>query len=269
MTRKLNITLIGCGKMGSALTHGWVAANIIQTIEILDPSDLPESIQRLDNAFHMKRAETLTFKRTDIVVLAIKPQIIADILVTLKDLIPKTIPVLSIAAGTTIGFIQNHLGAEQPIIRTMPNTPAAIGKGITALVGSNINDTQKQMADTLFSAVSKTIWLDDESMMNAVTAVSGSGPAYVFYLIEALTRAGEKLGLPTDQSMQLSRQTVIGAAALAEANSDVPAAILRENVTSPKGTTEAALNILMDGKFQEILDKAVTAACNRGKELSN
>ncbi len=270
---KLNVTIIGCGKMGAAMIHGWIKADLLQSIGIIDPFDPPKSIhtalQRFDNAFHVKQAGRVTFERSDIVVLATKPQIMDDLLVTLTDLIPEGVPVLSIAAGKDIVYFQKHLGTDRPIIRTMPNTPASIGKGITALMGANITDHHKQIASHLFNALGETIWLDDESLMDAVTAISGSGPAYVFYLIEALAKAGEKIGLSAGQSMQLARQTVIGAAALAESEDNAEASTLRKNVTSPAGTTEAALNVLMNGELQDILEKTVTAARNRGKELSN
>lgn len=152
----------------------------------------------------------------------------------------------------------------------MPNTPAAIGQGMSALFATkNVTDAQRTMATDLLSALGKTIWLDDEEQMNAVTAVSGSGPAYVFLLIEAMANAGEKAGLSPEQAMLLARQTVIGSAALAADEQNISASTLRKNVTSPGGTTEAALNVLMDGKFQDIMDKAIEAATNRSKELSN
>lgn len=259
--------------MGTALIHGWHKADLLQTIEILDPSDLPKSIQRLENVFHMKQEGVMDFKRpqneTDIVVLAVKPQVMGDIMVILEDSLPEDLPVLSIAAGKNIAYFQDKLGPNQPIIRTMPNTPAAVGKGITAMTGTNITDEHKEMANALFNAVGETMWMNDESLMDAVTAISGSGPAYVFYLIEALSGAGQKIGLSEEQAMTLARQTVIGAAGLAEQEKDSNISTLRQNVTSPGGTTEAALDILMDGDFKRILDKAVTAARDRGKELSS
>lgn len=255
------------------MIHGWIKADLLQGIGIIDPFDPPKTIhknlKRLDNAFHMKQAENEAFESADIVVLATKPQIMDDLLVTLTDLIPEGLPVLSIAAGKDMAYFQKHLGVNRPIIRTMPNTPAAIGKGITALIGANINDTHKDMAERLFKALGDTLWLDDESLMDAVTAISGSGPAYVFYLIEALAKAGEQIGLSSDHATQLARQTVIGASALADTDKDIDAATLRQNVTSPMGTTEAALNVLMNGELQDILEKTVTAARDRGKELSN
>jgi pyrroline-5-carboxylate reductase len=151
----------------------------------------------------------------------------------------------------------------------MPNTPAAIGKGITVACGTgNVNDTQRAIADNLLKAMGKVEWSNSESIMDAVTAVSGSGPAYVFYLIEALADAGMKSGLPADLSMKLARETVIGAAALADKETSLTASKLRENVTSPNGTTAAALSVLMNGDLQKLMDEAVAKATARGKELS-
>ena len=256
--------------MGSALIQGWDSANLLKRADILDPDGIPDSLKNLQSLFHVKRAENLGFQDSDIVTLAVKPQIMGTVCQGLKEFLPAGFPVLSIAAGKSTAFFQEQFSKDTPVIRAMPNTPAAIGKGITALYATdNVTDDQKAMADALMGAAGKTLWLNDESQMDAVTAVSGSGPAYVFYLMEALTLAAEKTGLSIEQSRQLARQTIIGAAALAEQESGLPASILRENVTSPGGTTEAALKILMDGKFQEIMDKAIAAATARSKELSD
>jgi len=276
------VTLIGCGNMGAALAEGWIKAGLLSRLNIVDPSEIPDSFVNHDYVFHVKQQRVMdlnqTESETDIIILAVKPQIMDDVLMTLQDTLPNNVPVLSIAAGKNIQSFQDILGQTQPIIRSMPNTPAAVGKGITAMIGVNITDEHKEMANALFGAVGETIWLDDENLMDAVTAISGSGPAYVFYLTEALAGAGEKIGLPADQAMQLARQTIIGAARLMEGeaegqtdnnNNAVDASTLRRNVTSPGGTTEAALNVLMDGAFQKILDEAVKAARDRGKELSN
>ncbi len=256
--------------MGSALLHGWHNAELLQSVQILDPYDIDPSLLSYPQLFHVKLMESLTWDDCDIVILAVKPQIMDDICGRLKQILPANIPVLSIAAGKNIAYFQKHMGIDTPIIRTMPNTPAAIGKGMTALYATdNVTSAQKDMAYALMRAVGQALWLDDEALMDAVTAVSGSGPAYVFYMIEAMAKAGEKVGLSGDQAMQLARQTVIGAAALADDVQNTPASILRQNVTSPGGTTEAALNILMQGDFQDILDSAIEAAFKRGKDLAD
>lgn len=272
--RQFHITLVGCGKMGSALIEGWQQADLLKRVDILDPELTQDVIQKRfthhENLFHVKLAASLTYADSDLLILAVKPQIMDQICADICDSLPTDLPVLSIAAGKDIRYFQKNLNDSQAVIRTMPNTPAAIGEGITALYATdNVTDAQKEMATALMSAAGKTIWLEDEALMDSVTAVSGSGPAYVFHLIEALASAGTKVGLSEDQAMQLARQTIIGAAALAKEEADTPAATLRQNVTSKGGTTEAALNILMKGDFQDIMDKAVAAATKRGKDLSS
>ena len=267
---QLNITVIGCGKMGAAMIHGWVKANLIKHVQILDPYDIDDSLTSHPNLFHVKLMESLSLSKTDIIILAVKPQIMDGVCQELSKILPSHIPVLSIAAGKTTRYFQTHLSKDTPIIRTMPNTPAAIGKGISALYATqNITPAQKEMASDLLNAIGSTIWIDDEAQMDAVTALSGSGPAYLFHMIEVMAQAGEKIGLSQEHALQLARQTIIGSAALAEEQSDTPASILRQNVTSPGGTTEAALNILMNGSFQDIMDETITAAYKRGKELAD
>ncbi len=271
MNNTHTIALAGCGKMGSAMAQTWLSQGIASQLVILDPNPIVATLAddprvkyyEQENAF----AEGL--KDCDILVLAIKPQGMDAFCDNLKSHLPKSLPVLSIAAGRMIASFEKHFGSTHPIIRAMPNTPAAIGKGMSVAVASYaVTNTQKEMAEALLSACGKFAWADDESLMDAVTAVSGSGPAYVFYLIEALAKAGEKAGLSADMSMTLARQTVIGSAALAEGSADISASKLRENVTSPGGTTAAALSILMDGQFQKLMDNAVAKATARGKELS-
>ena len=273
-----NISIIGCGKMGAALLHGWFEAKLLNNAQVLDPYDIDPSLSNNPQLFHVKLMESLSWDKTDIVILAVKPQIMDEICGDLKQILNakdlgknlSNIPVLSIAAGKSTSYFQKHLGADAPIIRSMPNTPAAIGQGISALYATdNVTPAQKQMAEKLLNAVGQTIWIDDEAQMDAVTAVSGSGPAYLFYLIEAMAQAGEKIGLSPDQAMMLARQTVIGASALADKSHDTPASILRQNVTSKGGTTEAALEVLMSADFQDTLDKAIQTAFKRGQELSD
>jgi pyrroline-5-carboxylate reductase len=208
--------------------------------------------------------------RTDIVVLCVKPQIMDIVCAGLKEYFPANVPILSIAAGKDIAYFEKQFSDHTPIIRTMPNLPATISKGMTALITNKaVDKEQRDLATTLMNACGETLWIDDESQMDAVTAVSGSGPAYIFYMVEAMTSAGEKLGLNAEQSMQLARQTVIGASSLLEHSQGIQASDLREAVTSKGGTTQAALEILMDGQFQDALDKALLAAYRRGKELAD
>ena len=184
-------------------------------------------------------------------------------------MIPNRTPILSIAAGQSLANFAAYFEPERPVIRAMPNTPAAIGKGMSVAIPNNhATEAHRRIAQNLLSAAGEFLWLESESQMDAVTAVSGSGPAYVFYLMEALAKAATEAGLPEDQAMILARQTVIGSAALAERDASPPG-LLRRNVTSPGGTTEAALAVLMDGRFEEIMTKAVAAATARSKELSS
>lgn len=205
----------------------------------------------------------------DIFILAVKPQIMNEVCQTLKDKISKETLVLSIAAGQKIRNFERHFGPDQPVIRVMPNTPAAIGQGISvAVANGNVSSEQREIASTLLNSIGFVEWVENESLMDAVTALSGSGPAYVFHLIEAMAKAGVETGLSPNFAMKLARQTVIGSAALAAAEADTTAEQLRKNVTSPGGTTAAALDILMNGEMQDVFNRALAAATARSKELS-
>ncbi|MEZ5902807.1 MAG: pyrroline-5-carboxylate reductase [Alphaproteobacteria bacterium] len=256
--------------MGAALIHGWLAADLLKHADIIDPMGVPESLLSHENLFHVKQMAEAELIRTDIVILCVKPQIMDVVCAGLKNYIPSGVPVLSIAAGKDIAYYEQQFSANTPLIRVMPNLPATVGKGISALYANKaVSAAHKNIAQELMNAVGQTLWLDDESHMDAVTALSGSGPAYIFYMIEAMSAAGEKIGLTTKQASMLARQTVIGAAALADAATDVTVEELRQSVASKGGTTEAALTVLMDGRFQDLMDKAIQAAHDRGKELAN
>lgn len=263
------LALIGCGKMGSALLNGWLNIDTDRSYIIVDPADTLPEITNNTAIDHIQSIQEIDNKDLDIIVLAIKPQIIDKVLKELKPIVSKKTLIISIIAGTTINTFEKYFGSDQPIIRTMPNTPAAIGKGMIAAIGNqNTNKTQIKTAHNLLSVAGKVEWITDEALMDAVTAVSGSGPAYLFLLIEAMSKAGENAGLTKELSAMLARQTIIGAAALAEQDPQ-EAKILRQNVTSTGGTTEAALNILMDNnEFQTIINNAINAAMKRSQELS-
>lgn len=262
----LNIALVGCGKMGGAMLRGWLDAGI-HHVDILEPGDLPADLTG-HAVTHHKEASTLN-AAWDMIVLAVKPQVMPAVCASIAATLPATTPVLSIAAGQKIAAFQTYFAANQPVIRAMPNTPAAVGKAVSvACPSAQITPEQRNMADILLRSIGRVAWVEDEAAMDAVTAVSGSGPAYVFYLMEALRDAGIAAGLTPDLAATLARQTVIGSAALAEEADTTPAAMLRQNVTSPGGTTEAALKILMDGRLQTILNEAVEAAAKRSRELS-
>lgn len=206
-----------------------------------------------------------------VVLVAVKPQMMAEALPTLQAMGNGETLFVSVAAGTTIGYFEGVLGAQTPIVRAMPNTPAAISKGITAIVGNaQAGSHALDEAETLLSAVGEVVRLQEEAQIDAVTGVSGSGPAYVFHMIECMAAAGVAQGLPEDLAMQLAKTTVAGAGALAMEADDDPAQ-LRVNVTSPNGTTQAALEILMDPEngFPPLLKRAVAAASDRSRELAN
>lgn len=245
--------------MGGALLAGW-GKNVSYIISTLDPQNEMADYQ----------SATAIKSEFDIIILAVKPQVMDQVATTLKHLITSKTLIVSIAAGKTISFYEGILGNDRPIIRAMPNTPALIGKGITVLCGNkNVTSAQKDLALSLLSSVGLTEWINNEDLMDAVTAVSGSGPAYVFYLIEAMTTAGIKAGLPATLAETLARQTVIGASALADANKKISASQLREDVTSKGGTTEAALDILMsnDG-LENLITRAILAAQKRGQDIA-
>ncbi len=261
------LVLLGCGKMGTALLEGWLAGGLPPAaISVLEPRPGP----RLDEL----AADGLALNaelpaKPAVAVLAVKPQAMGAALPRLAALGNGATLFLSIAAGTPIRSLEAVLGARTPIVRAMPNTPASVGRGITALVGNGQADARAlALAEALMQAVGQTVRLTDEAQMDAVTAVSGSGPAYVFLLIEALAAAGEAEGLARDLALSLARATVAGAGALAESSDRTPAE-LRIDVTSPGGTTAAALDILMqeDGGLPALMRRAVAAAGARSREL--
>ncbi len=267
MNASLKIALIGCGKMGSALLRGWLDNNIDADFRVIEPHDIP--FNNIDH-FRDTAEGSKDLAIADIIILAVKPQIMAEICNNVQKHLSKETLILSIAAGQSISSFETYFGASQPIIRSMPNLPASIGKGISVMLANkNVSDDQKQQASTLLETAGKVEWLEDENLLDAVTALSGSGPAYVFHLIETLTAAGIETGLSPELAETLARQTVIGSAALAETENQVDAATLRQNVTSPGGGTEAALKILMDGRIQNIYDEALATATKRYNELNS
>ncbi|MBR9863226.1 MAG: pyrroline-5-carboxylate reductase [Rhodobacteraceae bacterium] len=262
------LVLLGCGKMGSAMLQGWLAQGVKPTsVSILDPSpsDWVQALQADGVGVNSDLPEAPA-----VCIVAVKPQMMGDALPRLQTMGNGRTVFISVAAGTPITAFAAVLGDKTPIIRAMPNTPAAVSRGITALIGNeNVAEADMQMAESLLQAVGQTVRLEDESQMDAVTAVSGSGPAYVFHLIETLAAAGEAEGLGAELSLKLARATVAGAGALAEQAEEDPAQ-LRRNVTSPAGTTAAALEVLMDAEtgFPPLLRRGVKAAADRSRELA-
>ncbi len=263
---KRGLVLLGCGKMGSAMLEGWLARGLPSgSVWVTDPypSDWLSA-----QGVHLN--EPLPANPA-IVLVAVKPQMMAEALPSLQALGNGETLFLSVAAGVTIANYEAILGAETPIIRAMPNTPAAIGQGITAIAGNTrATSHHMDMSQDLLSAVGEVVRLDNEGQIDAVTGVSGSGPAYVFHMIECLAAAGEAQGLAPEMAMKLAQATVAGAGALAQ-QSDESAAQLRRNVTSPNGTTQAGLEVLMkdDGGLPDLIKATVAAATDRSKELAN
>lgn len=269
-SQKFRIGLAGCGKMGSAMVRAWQEKKLLESIYILDPNGIPDTLLHRGNVSWFKSEKDFAEESLswDFLILAIKPQGLKDFAAALPAL-PPNVAILSIMAGQTIGNLESLFGPERAVIRAMPNTPAAIGKGASiACANANLHLSQKHAVEELLGALGYIGWVEDEEKLDTVTGLSGSGPAYVFYLIEALAKAGIDAGLDSDMAMRLARQTVVGSAALADADADITASQLRENVTSPNGTTAAGLSILMDGKFQQVVSETVAAAAARSRELS-
>jgi pyrroline-5-carboxylate reductase len=265
------ILLIGGGKMGGALLQGWLKAGVpSEDIYVVEPGDEQRSALGRAGAGHVIASpdELPPGLTATTLVLAVKPQLMDDVAPLYRGQVSELTLVLSIAAGKTIAGFERVYGEDTAVVRAMPNTPASVGRGATVLcANANARAEQRTLAQQLMRAVGEVFWVEDEGLMHVVTALSGGGPAYVFLLIEALADAGAKLGLPDDLAMSLARTTVIGSGELARLSSE-PAAQLRRNVTSPAGTTERALNVLMreDG-LQALLDQAIAAATERSREL--
>lgn len=258
------LVLLGCGKMGGAMLEGWLTQGLpAEAVHVIDPN-APDWVSARDVSVNEDLPANPSF-----VIVAVKPQMMGEALPAIQAFGNGKTVLLSIAAGTKISAFETVFGDQTPIVRAMPNTPAAVGQGITAYCGNgHVSDAQLDLSRTLLSAVGKTVSLDSEAQIDAVTGVSGSGPAYVFHLIETLTDAGVAQGLPREMATELAVATVAGAGALA-AQSDEDASQLRINVTSPNGTTQAALEVLMDAEngFPALMKRAVAAAADRSREL--
>jgi pyrroline-5-carboxylate reductase len=262
------IILCGAGKMGSALLEGWLQAGLAsERIAVIEPAPAP-AIAALGALGIRLNPDLTAIEQAAAIVIAVKPQIAAAALPALAPAIGATTVVISIMAGRTLKFLADTLPQARALVRAMPNTPAAIGRGITVAVPRRVSEAQRDLAHRLLIASGTVEWIADETLMDAVTAVSGSGPAYVFLLAETLAQAGVAVGLPAPLAEKLARETVAGAGELLH-RSALPAATLRENVTSPGGTTAAALDVLMraDG-LPPLLQEAVAAATERSRKLA-
>ncbi len=258
------LVLLGCGKMGSALLNGWLAGGVpASAIWVIEPHP---SAWLMETGVHLNKGVPAA---PAVALLAVKPQMMGAALPALQALGNGKTLFISIAAGTSIATFEAVLGAQTPIVRSMPNTPAMVGRGITGLCSNTFVDAADMtLAGDLMRAVGQVVVLDGEHQIDAVTAVSGSGPAYVFHLIEAMAAAGAALGLSLEIAMQLARATVCGSGELAFQSAE-PADQLRVNVTSPGGTTAAALGHLMDAQtgLGPLMLRAIQAASDRGREL--
>jgi pyrroline-5-carboxylate reductase len=262
---KGHIALAGAGKMGGAMLTGWLAGGLeAGRIMVIEPYPSPEIASLAARGVRLNPKDTSAIET---LVIAVKPQSFREAGAALKARVAPSTLVVSIMAGTPIKSLQEICGGA--VVRAMPNTPAAIGRGITvAVAAQNVSPTQRATADALLRATGAVEWVEDEGLMDAVTAVSGSGPAYVFLLAEELARAGVAAGLPEELATKLARETVAGSGELLH-RSDLSSATLRQNVTSPGGTTAAALEVLMgkDG-LQQLMIRAIAAATARSKELA-
>lgn len=263
------VVLIGAGNMGYAMLTGWLQHDPELVVHVVEPYEPFQARAKAAGARPVAALADLPGDlNPDLVVLAVKPQMVAPVLADCSALAGCGATFVSVAAGITIAAMAATLPKDTPVVRCMPNTPAAIGEGMMVLcAGPAVSATARQLIETLFAASGSVAWLQDEGLMDAVTAISGSGPAYVFHFIEALTEAGVALGLPDDIASLLARQTVAGAGRMALTSATSPT-VLREQVTSPNGTTAAALAVFRyEHALVRLVGQAATAARDRGIEL--
>ncbi len=264
------IGIIGYGNMGRALHQGWVQATFPADYFIVSPSQAlkTEGTSRFFSDPYDERTQQALLS-CDIIMLAVKPQMMKDVCKQYRDMIASDATLLSIAAGITLDQFAQFFNKTQPVIRAMPNTPSAIGKGVTGYVcNEHCTEHAETLAKSLLSVSGSVYKLDDEASIDPLSAISGSGPAYFYYIVEALAEAGIANGLDKDMAQSLAQETFIGAAALLESSDNLSPQQLRKNVTSPKGTTEAALKHLMDGDIQGKFNDGIAAAIKRAKALS-
>jgi pyrroline-5-carboxylate reductase len=263
------ILLVGAGKMGGALLEGWLGLGLDpRNAVVLEPQPVRELTALASRGLRLNPAASAIGEASAIII-AVKPQMAAEVMPTLASYVGAGTVVVSIMAGRTLGFLEQTLSHRAALVRAMPNTPAAIGRGITVAVPNvRVSGHQRELVHALLGATGAVEWIADEALMDAVTAVSGSGPAYVFLLVEALARAGAEAGLPADLAERLARATVAGAGELLQ-RSPLDPASLRQNVTSPGGTTAAALDVLCGPHgLGDLMTRAVAAATERSRQLA-
>ena len=268
------LVLIGAGKMGGAMLEGWLAGGLPGADVIIQDPDPPEEVRNMVARHGIELVANLSGaaleKPPAVILAAVKPQIMDEVFPSVAPIAGPSTVVLSIAAGKTIASFERHLADGRAVVRTIPNTPAAVGRGITVCAANaHVTDDHRRICTELLSAIGEVGWVDDESLIDAATAVSGSGPAYVFLMAEALAAAGVEVGLDPILAARLAEATISGAGELMR-QSDLPPATLRENVTSPNGTTYAALHVLMDDTdgLGPLMKRAVEAANRRSRELA-
>jgi pyrroline-5-carboxylate reductase len=263
------ILLVGAGKMGSTMLEGWLGLGLDPKIAaVLEPQPSRELTALAGRGLRLNTAASAIGEASAIII-AVKPQIASEVMPALASYVGAGTVVVSIMAGQTLGFLEQALSQRAALVRAMPNAPAAIGRGITVAVPNvRVSGRQRELVHALLSATGAVEWIADEALMDAVTAVSGSGPAYVFLLVEALARAGAAAGLPGDLAARLARATVAGSGELLQ-RSPLDPASLRQNVTSPGGTTAAALDVLSGPHgLGELMARAVAAATERSRQLA-
>ncbi|HSI40602.1 MAG TPA: pyrroline-5-carboxylate reductase [Xanthobacteraceae bacterium] len=263
------VLLVGAGKMGGAMLEGWLGLGLDPAkAAVIDPAPPPEVLAALRQ--HGVALNPLNGGPPAVLLLAVKPQVAPEVLAKVAHLAGPDTLVVSVMAGRTLAFLEAAFPPGTAVVRSIPNTPAAIGRGVTVAVPNDaVSQTQRVVADALLRATGGVEWIEDEALIDVATAVSGSGPAYVFLLAEALAAAGAQAGLPADLADRLARATVAGAGELIARTGTEPAT-LRRNVTSPNGTTAAALAVLMDPQsgLTPLLERAVAAAARRSRELA-
>lgn len=260
------IILVGCGKMGPAMLAGW----LVQGVDINNVIAVDPVAEEVFGIIPLRNNEEIPKDfEPDFIVFAVKPDMMENVCQNYKRFKRSNMLYISIAAGKNLSSLAEHISSDAAIVRAMPNLPAVISEGITiAIANEHVDLQQKEDCYSLFEAIGEFRWADDENLMDAVTAISGSGPAYLFYFMECFTEAAKELGLPDDMAELLAKQTIYGSVSLVERSGEPPAS-LREKVTSPGGTTEAALKILMaENGLKSLISKAANAAKNKAKELS-
>ncbi|MFC5757102.1 MULTISPECIES: pyrroline-5-carboxylate reductase [unclassified Rhizobium] len=264
------VVLVGAGNMGGAMLSGWLKSGVPgSAVVVVDPGPSPAMMSTIADAGATHVTSAPANLKAGVLFLAVKPQVMEAVLPTVRGAVGPQTVVVSVAAGKTLAFLEKHLG-EAAMVRAMPNTPAMVGRGVTgAFANARVSAEQRDGVNALLRVSGPVEWVPAEADIDSVTALSGSGPAYVFYLVECMAEAGRKLGLQADLAMRLARETVAGAGELLHQSPD-DAQRLRQNVTSPGGTTAAALSVLMaEDAMQPLFDKALAAARKRAEELAS